>query len=209
MFFDIETIPAHEDNHGVLREIYENKKSIQEKDFEKYLAQTSFDGGFGRIACISYAMNSGAVRTLFGQEYQILQDFWKIAKNIDLFIGFNVIDFDLRFIYQRSIVLGVKPTVELTFARYRNNPIYDIMHEWKKWNMNASISLDTLAKILSLPTSKGGAIEGKDVAKAFIDGRIKEIREYCEKDVELTRNIYKKMTFEDPPSGSTPGGINF
>ena len=106
----------------------------------------------------------------------------------------------MRFIYQRSIVLGIKPTVELTFARYRNNPIFDIMHEWKKWNMNASISLDTLSKILKLPTSKGGEIEGKDVAKAYIDGRIKEICEYCEKDVELTRKIYKKMTFEDYPS---------
>src|SRR3989344_2111215 len=198
LFLDIETIPAHEDDHDVLREIYENKKSIQEKDFEKYFLQTSFDGGFGRIACVSYAVNNQAVQTLSGQENKILQDFWEIAKNIDLFIGFNVIDFDLRFIYQRSVVLGVKPTVELSFARYRNNPIFDIMHEWKKWNMNASISLNTLSKILKLPTSKGGAIEGKDVAKAFEDGRIKEICEYCEKDVELTRKIYKKMTFENP-----------
>lgn len=193
---DIETIPAHEDHHSVLREIYE-KKSTQEKDFEKYVEQTSFDGGFGRIACISYAMNDEPVLTLCGDEKKILQDFWKVAEAADLFIGFNLIDFDLRFIYQRSIVLGVKPTRELPFARYRNNPIFDIMHEWKKWNMNASISLDTLAKVLGFPTSKGGAIEGKDVAKAFKDGRIKEICEYCEKDVELTRKIYHKMTFED------------
>jgi 3'-5' exonuclease len=196
LFLDIETIPAHEDSHEILREIYRKKKSIFEKDFERYLLQTSFDGGFGRIACISYAINDDSVKTLSGEERKLLQDFWEIAKSIDLFVGFNVIDFDLRFIYQRSVVLGVKPTIELSFARYRNNPIYDIMHEWKKWNMSASISLDTLSKILSLPTSKGGAIEGKDVAKAFKDGRIKEICEYCEKDVELTRKIYKKMTFE-------------
>jgi 3'-5' exonuclease len=196
LFLDIETIPAHESNHDVLREIYKRKKSIFEKDFERYLLQTSFDGGFGRIACISYAINDEKVNTLCGQERKILQDFWKIAEDANLFVGFNVIDFDLRFIYQRSVVLGVRPTIELSFARYRNNPIYDVMHEWKKWNMSASISLDTLAKILSLPTSKGGAIEGKDVAKAYADGRIKEICEYCEKDVELTRKIYKKMTFE-------------
>jgi 3'-5' exonuclease len=197
LFLDIETIPAHEDNHEVLREIYKKKKSIFEKDFERYLLQTSFDGGFGRIAYISYAINDGTVKTLSGEEWKILQDFWEIAKGIDLFVGFNVIDFDLRFIFQRSVVLGVKPTIELSFARYRNNPIYDVMHEWKKWNMSSSISLDTLAKILNFPTSKGGAIEGKDVAKAFADGRIKEICEYCEKDVELTRKIYKKMTFEE------------
>ena len=197
LFLDVETIPAHESCHVILREIYERKKSIFEKDFEKYLAQTSFDGGFGRIACVSCGINDEAIRTLFGDEHEILQDFWKVAKGIDLFVGFNVMDFDLRFIYQRSIVLGVKPTVELSFARYRNFPIFDIMHEWKKWNMNSSISLDTLAKILNFPTSKGGAIEGKDVAKAFEDGRIKEICQYCEKDVELVRKIYKKMTFEN------------
>jgi hypothetical protein len=56
LFLDIETIPAHVDNHGLLREIYEKKKSTIEKDFEKYLAQTSFDGGFGRIACVSYGI---------------------------------------------------------------------------------------------------------------------------------------------------------
>ena len=196
LFFDIETIPAHENNHGVLREIY-NKKSTQDKDFEKYLAQTSFDGGFGRIACLSYAINDGPIKTLSGDEQKILEDFWSVAKNINLFVGFNIMEFDLRFIYQRCIVLGVKPSVELNFARYRNNPIYDIMHEWKKWNMNASISLDTLAKILSLPSSKGGEIEGKDVAKAYADGRIEEICKYCEKDVELTRKVYKKMIFEN------------
>ncbi|OGE37394.1 hypothetical protein A3B45_03350 [Candidatus Daviesbacteria bacterium RIFCSPLOWO2_01_FULL_39_12] len=199
IFLDIETIPAHENNHEVLREIHHKnseKNSRVEKDFEKYLAQTSFDGGFGRIACISYAINDEPVKTLSGDEVEIIKKFWEVAKDMDLFIGFNIMEFDLRFIYQRSIVLQVKPTRELNFARYRNDPIFDIMHEWKKWNMTASISLDTLAKILGLPTSKDGGIEGKDVAQAYRDGRINDICEYCERDVELTRKIYKRMIFE-------------
>ncbi len=200
IFLDIETIPAHENNHEVLREIHHKnseKNSRVEKDFEKYLAQTSFDGGFGQIACISYAINNEQIKTLSGDETKILKKFWEVVKDINLFIGFNVMEFDLRFIYQRSIVLKVKPTRELNFARYRNDPIYDIMHEWKKWNMTTSISLDTLAKILGLPTSKDGGIEGRDVAQAFKDGRVKEICAYCERDVELTRKIYKRMVFEE------------
>lgn len=199
LFFDIETIPAHESQHDVLREIHEyrlgNGKKIAEK-FEDYLSLTNFDGAFGRIACVSYAINTEAVVTLRGEEKKILQDFWEIAKTIDLFVGFNVMDFDLRFIYQRSIVLGVKPSKELSFARYRNYPIFDLMYEWSKWNNQDKISLDSLAKALSLSSSKGGSIEGKDVAQAYEDGRIDEICEYCEKDVELTRTIYRKMTFE-------------
>ncbi|MDP2637659.1 MAG: ribonuclease H-like domain-containing protein, partial [Candidatus Levybacteria bacterium] len=166
------------------------------KNVEDFIANTSFDGAFGRIVCLSYAINEEPIKTLCSDEKKILQDFWEVAKEIDLFIGFNLMDFDLRFIYQRSIILGIKPTRDLNFARYRNSPIYDVMREWTKWDMQDKISLDTLAKVLSFPSSKGGAIEGKDVAKAYKDGRIKEICEYCERDVELTRKIYKKMTFE-------------
>ena len=199
LFLDIETLPADKDKHELLREIHRKKTEDGKKisDFADFVAQTTFDGAFGRIACISYAVNDEPTHSLSGNEVDILKEFWNIAKNIDLFVGFNIMDFDLRFIYQRSIVLGVKPTKELIFARYRNNPIYDVMREWGKWNMQVFITLDVLAKALGMPSSKGGKVEGKNVAKAFEEGRIKEICEYCEKDVEVTRKIYYKMTFED------------
>lgn len=200
LFFDIETLPADKNNHTLLREIHEKRikdgKKI-EKDFEYFLATTSFDGAFGRICCISYAINNDSVKTLCDDEKVMLKNFWEIAKSIDLFVGFNIIDFDMRFIIQRSIINGIKPSKELSFARYRNNPMYDLMHEWSKWNQTNKINLDSLAKALGLPSSKGGEIEGKDVAKAYEDGRIKEICAYCEKDVELTRKIYKRMVFEE------------
>lgn len=199
LVFDIETIPAHEDDHVILRELHrkrtEDGKKV-ERTVEDFIANTSLDGAFGRVACLSYAINEEPIKTLCGDEKKILQDFWEVAKTIDLFIGFNLMDFDLKFIYQRSIILGVKPTRELNFARYRSSPIYDVMREWVKWDTQDKINLDTLAKVLGFPSSKDGVIEGKNVAQAFKDGRIKEICEYCEKDVELTRRIYKKMTFE-------------
>ena len=122
---------------------------------------------------------------------------WEIAQKADLFIGFNILDFDLRFIYQRSVILKIKPSIFLPFSRYRDKPIYDVMWEWCKWGTQGKISLDKLAKALDLPTSKGGDVEGKNVAKAFGEGRIREICKYCEKDVELTRRIYKRMNFEE------------
>jgi len=200
LFFDIETVPAHEQQHAVLREIHTKKLADGKKvdgDFEQYLAATSFDGAFGRIVCIGYAIDDNPVEVFFGDEKQILKDFWQIAKDQRRFIGFNNMDFDLRFIYQRSIILGVQPTQNLSFARYRNDPIYDIMHEWNKWSMKSSISLDTLAKALGIPSSKDGEIEGKNVAKAYTDGRLPEICEYCKKDVEVTRAIYKKMVYAE------------
>ena len=196
LFLDIETIPVEKEKHPVLKDVYDRAINDGKKPgtFEEYVLQTSFDGAFGRIACISYAINDGKTTTFFGDEKKIVEDFWDVAKDATLFIGFNVMDFDLRFIYQRSVVLGVKPSIDLNFARYRREPIFDVMKEWNKWG-NTFVSLDTLAKALGLPSSKDGEITGKNVAKAFEDGRIKEICEYCEKDVELTRKIYNRLTF--------------
>ena len=202
MFLDIETVPAEETKKGMLRELYLRKQEKARKiangnaqTFEEYVEATGLDGTFGRICCISYAIDDGPTKSLAGEEKEIVANFWEAAKGVDLFVGFNLMDFDLRFIYQRSVIWGVKPSVELMFARFRNSPIYDVMHEWSRWSNLGRTSLHGLAKALSLPSSKEGDIEGRHVAKAYADGRIKEICEYCERDVELTRQIYKKMTF--------------
>lgn len=200
LFLDIETVPAGDDRHQIVRGIYDKKIEDGKKapdTFEEYLSHTTFDGSFGRIICISYAINNERTETLSGDEKEILKSFWEMAKEINLFIGFNILGFDLRFIYQRSIVLKVRPSIELNFARYRNYPIYDVMMEWNKWDFGSTISLDTLAKALDIPSSKGGEVEGKNVAQAYKDGRLKEICEYCEKDVEVTRSIYKRLTFSE------------
>lgn len=200
LYLDIETVPAGEDKHAILKEIHAKKVTDGKKvtdSFKDYLAQTSFDGAFGQIICIGYALDDQPTGIFLGEEKQILKSFWQLAEDVDLFIGFNCMDFDLRFIYQRSIVAGVTPTQNLSFARYRSNPIFDVMWEWRKWSSFPSVSLDTLAKALGIPSSKGGGIEGKDVWQAYQDGRISEICTYCKKDVEVTRAIYKKMTFAE------------
>jgi hypothetical protein len=106
-------------------------------------------------------------------------------------------DFDLRFIFKRSIVSGVKPNgkhLNLSFARYRNFPIFDTMREWEKWS-SSYIKLDTLAKILGCQSSKDGDIDGSNVYDFYKKKKFLEIYNYCKKDVKLTREIYNKMTF--------------
>ena len=198
MFLDIETLPADEKDKETLLDIYTRKSEKSKRDtgtFEEYLENTGFDGSFGRICCFGYAVEDDPAKSFDGDEAQMLRDFWSAAAGIDLFIGFNIIDFDMRFIYQRSIIQEIKPTKLLSFARYRCEPMYDVMWEWIRWGSTPKPSLHALAKALGLKSPKEGGIEGKDVAKAFLDGRIKEIRKYCEADVEVTREIYKRMTF--------------
>jgi hypothetical protein len=198
LFLDIETLPASPDKHRVLQALHQKRIDAGKNpgDFERYLERTSLDGTWGRIACISFGVDDGPAESLCGDEVNILRTFWDVATGIDLFVGFNILDFDLRFIYQRSIIQCVSPSRELSFARYRQAPIYDVMREWQRWD-RSYITLDALALALDLPTSKGGEIEGKNVSQAFEDGRIGEICRYCEADVELTRAIYYRMTFHE------------
>jgi len=197
LFFDIETLPADQDKHEILKELYEYKRSkgrMRKVSFEEFLEETNFGGAFGRIFCICYAINNGRIKTITGDEKEILKKFWQIAKDVDLLVGHNILDFDLIFIQQRSIILGIKPSVEISFRRYQASPVYDIMHEWDKWGRDF-ISMNELAKALGIPSSKD-KMDGSDVYQYYKDGKHQEIIDYCCKDVEVVRAIYKKMNFE-------------
>ncbi len=201
LYFDIETIPANEEHKSIYIEIL--KKKNASKTDEDIYTSTSFEGTFGRICCIGIIKENSDGKIIqkevfSGDEKNILTKFWQSAHGVHRFIGHNIWGFDLPFIYQRSIINDIKPRTDISFARYRNIPIYDTMLEWTLWNMDYSKmqKLDTLAKVLGLPTSKD-EMDGSMVWDYYKQGRIEEINKYCMKDVELTRKVYKKMVFEN------------
>ncbi|KKR80619.1 MAG: hypothetical protein UU73_C0001G0267 [Candidatus Daviesbacteria bacterium GW2011_GWA1_41_61] len=200
LFFDIETLPCddckRQEYLPILKKKSRKKEVVPVSDDALYLS-TSFEGTFGRICCIGYIKENGKVTkdVLCGEEKEILQKFWEIVQDVELFVGHNIWEFDFPFIYKRSIILGVKPRLDITFARYRNQPIFDTMKVWELWS-NGAQKLDTLAKVLGLPTSKD-EMDGSMVWPYYQQGKLKEICKYCLKDVELTRKVYYRMVFED------------
>ncbi|MCL5410821.1 MAG: hypothetical protein M1324_03120, partial [Patescibacteria group bacterium] len=102
LFLDIETLPAPGDKMDLIRQFWNDsrkknggKEAIKGvNDFDTFFRNTSFQGEFGRICCIGYAIDNQPADCLFGDEKEILQKFWAIAKDADLFIGHNVMDFD-------------------------------------------------------------------------------------------------------------------
>lgn len=224
LFFDIETIPADESSYPALQYLYDRKieKRMKEKkidreaaiseygDFDKFVNDTGFDGSFGRVLCIAYAVNDEATRVICNpdNEKKTLEDFWFVAHQCDQFVGHNIMEFDLRFILQRSMVLGVKPSWNrfqelgkkpwdmlkyLDFARYKNLPIFDTMQEWSNWG-NQKLGLEHVALALGIPTPKEG-IDGSEVYNFFKAGKVTEICDYCKRDVETTRAVYNRMVF--------------
>ena len=192
LFLDIETIPASQKDHEYLKE--EFLKKPREIEFAQFVESTSLDGNFGRIFCIGYAVDDKPAEVFDGAEADILKQFWGLAAQAHLFIGHNVMEFDLPFILKRSAIHRIKPSQTLSFARYRSAPIFDTMREWEQWAMRSATSLKTLGHVLGIPIKKG--LSGSDVPNLYKEGRLEEIKQYCARDVELTRAIYERMTFQ-------------
>ena len=191
LYFDIETVPTDQSlkEHGLL----EAQIQIDEAEIIKKL---SLSAATAKILCLGYAIEPSLTNTvdvLQGEETDIIKNFWKLAADCNLFVGHNILDFDLRFIYQRSVIHQIKPSRDIPFSRFRNAPIYDTMHEWSKWGREHT-SLDALAKALGIPSPKEN-LDGSKVYPYYRAGKLGEIIAYCKRDVDSVRQIYHRLTF--------------
>jgi predicted PolB exonuclease-like 3'-5' exonuclease len=190
-YFDIETVPTEKalQENGLL----DAQIKLDEPELVKKLSLSAVTA---KIICLCYTIEpslSGAVEVLQGEETDIIKNFWKIVPDCNLFVGHNILDFDMRFIYQRSVIHQIKPSREIPFTRFRNAPIYDTMQEWSKWGREHA-SLDSLSKALGIPSPKEN-LDGAKVYPYYRAGRLPDIIEYCKRDVESVRAVYKRLTF--------------
>jgi hypothetical protein len=207
IFVDIETLPP--DKGTSMISLPEEVAACSDEEFRRL----ALDGDFGRVLTIGVIVEHDDQvihRGLLGRERQTLmfhldeartlRCFWRLLKGFnisrDVVVGHNLFDFDLPFLYKRSVIQRVRPSVELPFTRYRSRPIFDTMHQWNKWSPRKFISLDRLAKVLGLESSKGKGIDGRLVYDRFCEGCHEEIAAYCMSDVQLVRQIYYRMSFD-------------
>jgi 3'-5' exonuclease len=220
VFCDIETLPPSEDHREtIIQEVIRDLKGKNSQfDDEKVtqiaderFRQLALKGEYGRVLTIGLVIERDnqivhkgvlgidrATRCFHLDETRTLRSFWKLLRDFnrsrDTIVGHNIFEFDLLFLYKRSIINRVRPTIELSFARYRSQPIYDTMFEWERWGRNR-ISLAELAKVLHLESSKQNGLDGSHVYDYFMAGRHEEIADYCKRDVALVRTIYYQMKF--------------
>ena len=190
-FFDIETVPTDKSlqDNGLL----DSQIKLDEAELLKKL---SLSAATAKIICLCYAIDppgDAPIQALQGEEIDIIKNFWKLAVDCNLFVGHNILDFDLRFIYQRSIIHQIKPLRDIPFTRFRNAPIYDTMQEWSKWGRE-HVSLDNLSKALGIPSPKEN-LDGSRVYPYYRAGKLAEIVEYCKRDVDSVRQVYRRLTF--------------
>ena len=219
--FDIETIPTQEPRvkdliaNGItppaalkkaesIAEWHANQKQTA---IDEAIAKTSFDGAYGQICCIGWAIDDNDVMHVVGDEKTGIEIFFSdvascIRKDMlgggsisekPVFIGHNLAAFDFRFLFQRAVIHGIKPPACIPFnAKAWDAQIFDTMTYFAGFGNR--ISLDKLAKALGL--SGKGEFTGADVWPLYQAGKIAEIAEYCCDDVRLTREVYKRLTFQ-------------
>lgn len=172
-------------------------------EIDKQWRKTALNGTRGEIVVLSWAMDEGAPECLWrdikehDSERQLLGRFWKkmAEENPLLWVGHNIVDFDLRFIWQRSIIKGVPPSVPIPV----NQPAWggDVFDTMKTWAGNREmISLDNLCGCLGIDAGQDG-MKGSMVWDYVRDGKIEEVAEYCVRDVIAVREVYRKMTFRN------------
>lgn len=210
VFCDIETLPIEKESLARFPKVCD----CGEEEYRR-LALT---GEYGRVLAIGVIMEvNGAVvqsgclgrdrqtRSFHLQERRTLRAWWKLLKQFrpdaDLIVTFNGISFDLPFLYKRSVINRVQPTVNLSFARYRSRPIFDVMHEWNKWDLKKYISLDELARILGLKSPKRDGMDGSRVYDRFCEGPSahEDLAAYCMADVRVLRQCWYRMMFPEGP----------
>jgi hypothetical protein len=213
VYLDIETIPAQsEDAKARVAASVKPPAAMKKADtiaawekdgkagaVEDAIAKTSFSGAFGHICCIGWAIGSSpaASQEIHDpmDEVDILVAFFDrasrdIGNGFPVIVGHNVVGFDIRFIWQRAMVLGVRvPNWFPRDPKPWDASVFDTMTAWA--GARDTISMDNLAAALGLPGK--GDVDGSMVAQMFADGKFAEIADYCRQDVERTRSIHRKM----------------
>lgn len=128
-------------------------------------------------------------------EKELLEDFWEGARSYDVFVTFNGRTFDVPFLIHRSLILGVRPTAELTGQRYVNrqtSPYHvDLLDEFSFYGaMSRRPSLQLLCDSYGIPYEKAG-VGGEDIAELFASKNFRDVAEKNAADVVATTKLYE------------------
>lgn len=190
-----ENLPSDLFTHAEAQERLKKEDELYER--------SAFDATFSRVVCVGVLIFSdamvpqGAICWHGANERELLRLFWARLGDPrpSLFITHNGLGFDLPFLKKRSVIHQVKPSIEISLARFRTEPVYDTMAIWSNWETRGWVKLDVLARALNVEAKSGS---GKEVAEMWAAGRGKEIAEYCLQDTYVTYACYQRMTFQKP-----------
>lgn len=130
-------------------------------------------------------------------EEELLRGFFQwCARHQPRFVSFNGRSFDLPVLRYRAMGYGISaPWLYQTgdkwnnyLQRYSADWHCDLLEQLSDYGASARVKLNEVCALLSLPGKLD--TDGGDVEGLFYEGKVKEIRDYCETDVLNTYLVY-------------------
>ena len=219
IFLDIETVPQQKEFELLNEEqkkLWEQKAKFDSayKSGEISLSDTYQRAGiyaeFGKIICISFgyvALEKGQrelrIKSISDKEEKnLLSKLLKLIEGFDketLLCAHNGKEFDFPYICRRLLINGLKIPKILDLQNKKSWEVkhLDTMELWKFGDYKHYTSLDLLANIFNIESSKK-EMDGSMVGKVYYEeNNLKKIVEYCELDVWVLANVFLKLNSMD------------
>ncbi len=143
-------------------------------------------------------VTEGAITYKPMTEAGMLEAFWKGATQYQQFITFNGRQFDAPFLALRSAALGVRPTKDLTRARYLYQQSPDAVHIdlLDQLSFYGAVrrkgTLHLYTRAFGIPSPKTSGVEGDQVGELFKKKKYMDIARYNGLDLFATSALYEK-----------------
>jgi len=201
-YWQYKSMQCREQNQTELKDIKD--------DHEMYPRMAGLYPEWGRVVCISIGQIkfnehgdpiSFGKKSFYGEdEKTIVEEFMTTASKIFAnypkmnFVGHNVKGFDLPFLIKRAIIHGIRVPQQFWLQKQKpwENCLLDTYEIWKFGGYN-SAKLGLLTELLDIPSPKD-LMAGPEVNRYFWQGRIEEIKDYCEKDIEASANLMLRLS---------------
>lgn len=214
LYLDIETIPVQsEETRAAIAANVKPPAAMKKAEtiaaweaeqkaavVEEAIAKTSFNAAHGQICCIGFTFDDVPPTSISWpinaeNEALMISAFFDeagkiIGNRFPVIVGHFITGFDIRFIWQRCMVLGIRVPAWLPKdPKPWDSAVFDTMTAWA--GARDTISMDNLC--LALGIDGKGDVDGSMVGQMFAEGKHKEIAAYCRDDIERTRAIHRKM----------------
>lgn len=211
--FDIETCGQYKDYDSFLdndergAKLFMNKYHKMNWDEkytdinEAYFENAGIISTYGRIVCISFGYETNGekhIRSFYGDdEKDIVESFNNLLKKIESksfsLSGFRINHFDIPWVLHKLHKYEIEPAdiIYLYDKKPWDMRIVDMSDDWKQ-KFAWAFSFDEMCYELGVKSPKD-IINGSDVHKYYWNGKIEQIKTYCEKDVSSSIDASKKL----------------
>lgn len=213
LFFDCEVVRNQESLDINSKEFELFQKKTRDRSTDEILADedvlTEYNRlaglkmTYNKIACISCGIvknNKLYIKSFTGGEKEVIEAFYKKAEEFSYVSGYNIVGYDLPMIRVNSLRHGLIDVPE-RFNDSGKKPwelkdVIDLM-DLLKGSHFANPSLDEVCHHLGLLSPKEGDVDGSKVSEVFYRDGVERVKEYCNRDVFATVNLFLKLQGAD------------